>query len=326
MDKLLESGISVIVPVYNTENYLSKSIESVLNQTFDNFELILIDDGSTDKTGEICDQYAEKDKRVKVIHKENGGGSSARKAGIDAAIGKYIMFMDADDAFVNNAFEIAHKTITKEKVDIVQFGFYKTESIENVEPFGTGDIEIFDSKDALLQIMTQKSPNKFNNLLWCKIYKTEIVKKPKYNLTIRTNNDVPVIARVFYYAEKVATLDIPLYYYIQRQQDKNLSITYTLLKSREKFIMSHIRSFYDVSSFFKDKDETMYKASLKNLVAMSLSAIKEKGLSKQGKRQALWVIKQVKIGGNPFIPLKKRVVAKILKIFGVFVKTKDCKI
>ncbi len=326
MSKLIEDGISVIVPVYNTEEYLKKSIESVLSQTFDNFELILINDGSTDKTGEICDQFAMKDDRVKVIHKENGGGSSARKAGIDAAIGKYIMFMDADDAFVQNAFEKAHQTIKNEDVDIVQFGFYKTESIEQVEPFGTGEVEIFDSKDALLQIMTKKSPNKFNNLLWCKIYKSEIVKKPKYNLTIRTNNDVPVIARVFYYAKKVATLDIPLYYYIQRKEDKNLSITYTLLKSREKFITSHIRSFYDVSSFFKDKDNLMYKASLKNLLAMCLSAIKEKGLSKQGKRQALWVIKQLKVGGNQFIPLKKRIVAKLLKIFGVFVRTKDCKI
>ena len=86
MDKLVNDGISVIVPVYNVEKYIARSIDSLLAQTFDNFEAILIDDGSTDKTGELCDLYAAKDSRIKVIHKENGGGSSARKAGIDAAI------------------------------------------------------------------------------------------------------------------------------------------------------------------------------------------------------------------------------------------------
>ena len=326
MDRLVNDGISVIVPVYNVEKYLDRSIESVLVQTFDNFELILVDDGSTDKTGEICDSYAEKDSRVKVIHKENGGGSSARKAGIDAAIGKYIMFMDADDAYEKDALKKAHQTIINENVDIVQFNYYKTESVENVTFFGTGEVKLFDARDALLQIMTQKAPNAFNNLLWCKIYKSEIVKKPKYNLSIRTNNDVPVIARVFYYAEKVATLDLPLYYYIQRKDEKNQSITDELSRSREKFILSHLRTFSDVSNFFKEKDTVMYQASLKNLIAFALSAIKEKGLTKQGKKQAIWVIKQHKISGNPYIPFKKKIVAIFVKILGIFVNTKNCKI
>ena len=324
MDSLVKNGISVIVPVYNVEEYIRRSIDSVLSQTFDNFELILIDDGSTDGTGKICDEYAIKDSRVKVIHKENGGGSSARKTGIDAAVGRYIMFMDSDDAYTKDCLEKAHQTIVKENVDIVQFNYYKTATIENVTPFGTGEVKTFEGRDALLQIMTGKSPNAFNNLLWCKIYKSEIVKKPKYNLTIRTNNDVPVIARVFYYSEKVATLDLPLYYYVQRNDDKNQSITDQLKKSREKFILSHIKSFSDVSSFFKDKDNEMYKASLKNLIAFCLSAVKEKGLSKQGKKQAIWVIKQHKIKGNPFVPFKKKIVVRLIKLFGVFINTKNC--
>ncbi len=326
MNELVNNGISVIVPVYNADKYLKSSIESVLSQTFDNFELILIDDGSTDKSGEICDLYAEKDSRVRVIHKENGGGSLARKIGIDAAIGKYIMFMDSDDAFTKDAFEKAHQAITKENVDIVQFGYSKTDSIESPMPAGTGDVQLFEGRDALLQIMTKKSPNLFSNLLWCKIYKSEIVKKPQYNTSIRTNNDVPVIARVFYYAERVAALDYSLYYYVQRKDDNNQSITDELLKSREKFIRSHLRSFTDVANFFKDKDEEMYKASLKNLIAMALSAIKEKGLSKVGKKEAVWVIKQHKVIGNRFIPFKKRLVAVMIKLVGVFINTKSHKI
>ena len=89
--------VSVIVPVYNTEKYLNKCIDSILAQTFTDFELLLIDDGSTDNSGFICDEYAEKDKRVKVFHKENGGVSRARNLGIDNAQGEYLSFIDSDD-------------------------------------------------------------------------------------------------------------------------------------------------------------------------------------------------------------------------------------
>ena len=89
--------VSVIVPVYNVEKYLNRCIDSILNQTFTDFELILIDDGSIDSSGKICDEYAEKDSRIKVIHKKNAGVSAARNTGIDLAIGKYIMFVDSDD-------------------------------------------------------------------------------------------------------------------------------------------------------------------------------------------------------------------------------------
>lgn len=323
MDKLVNDGISVIVPVYNVEKYLNRCVDSILNQSFQNFEVILVDDGSIDKSGEICDLYAAKDRRIKVIHKENGGLNAARKSGIDVSVGKYIMFIDSDDVYVEGVLEKAHQTIEAENVDIVQFHYYKTENIEDVTPFGTGEVKIFDGRDALLQIMTQKAPNAFNNLVWCKIYKSEIVKKPKYNLAIKKIEDAPTTARIFYYADKVATLDLPLYYYIQRKDENSQSIMYELAKSREKFILSHIRSFSDISNFFKDKDSMMYQASLKQLIAFALSAIKEKGLSKQGKKQAVWVLKQHKISGNPYIPFKKKVVAGLIKFFSVFVNIKN---
>lgn len=89
--------ISLIIPIYNVEKYLDKCIETIINQTYSNIEIILVDDGSTDASGEISDIWKEKDKRIKVIHKENGGLSSARNAGIDIAKGKYIGFIDSDD-------------------------------------------------------------------------------------------------------------------------------------------------------------------------------------------------------------------------------------
>ncbi len=105
MKKLGNPVLSVIVPVYNAENYIEKCIESILNQTLSDLELILVDDGSFDKSGAICDEYAKKDARVKVIHKENGGAASARNAGIDAAQGDYIGFCDADDYVDHDMYE-----------------------------------------------------------------------------------------------------------------------------------------------------------------------------------------------------------------------------
>ena len=92
-----EELISIIVPVYNVEEYLKECIDSIINQTYKRIEIILVDDGSTDKSGKICDDYAKIDKRIKVVHKENGGLSDARNVGISVSSGKYIAFVDSDD-------------------------------------------------------------------------------------------------------------------------------------------------------------------------------------------------------------------------------------
>ncbi len=97
---------SIIIPVYNVEKYLNKCVDSVLNQTFTDFEVILVDDGSPDNCPAICDSYAEKDKRVRVIHKQNGGLICARKSGLEAARGDYIGFVDSDDWIEENMYEL----------------------------------------------------------------------------------------------------------------------------------------------------------------------------------------------------------------------------
>lgn len=104
-------SISIIVPVYNTEKYLSACLDSILTQSFTDFELLLVDDGSTDKSGEICDEYAQKDSRIRVFHKENGGVSSARNLGIEEAVGDYLHFVDADDIVLSGAYEYLNTVI-----------------------------------------------------------------------------------------------------------------------------------------------------------------------------------------------------------------------
>lgn len=121
MDKKNVPKVSVIVPVYNSEEYLPETIDSILNQTFEDFELILIDDGSKDSSGTICDLYADKDSRVRVIHKENGGICSARNAGLKIARGEYLAFCDNDDKYLPNLLKDNYELAKEHNADIVRF-------------------------------------------------------------------------------------------------------------------------------------------------------------------------------------------------------------
>lgn len=116
----MESKISIIVPVYNVEKYLSRCLESIIHQTYENLQIILVDDGSTDKSGDICDTYAKFDKRIEVIHQPNQGAGAAKNAGLDAACGDYIMLMDSDDYIESNMCDKMLIAMNEHNVDIVQ--------------------------------------------------------------------------------------------------------------------------------------------------------------------------------------------------------------
>ncbi len=128
--------ISIIMPIYKAEDYLNNSITSILNQTLENFELILVDDGSPDNSGKICDELALNDNRIKVIHKENGGASTARNAGLDIAQGEFIAFVDSDDWIEPNMFETLFNLAKEHNADISQCNYIKVENedakIENI--------------------------------------------------------------------------------------------------------------------------------------------------------------------------------------------------
>lgn len=140
--------LSVIMPVYNTKEYLKDAVESVLNSKKLDFELLLIDDGSTDESGEICDQYALADKRVKVFHKENGGLSSTRNKGLEIAAGEYIGFVDSDDMVSSDMFPDMVKCAEERDADIVCCGidylgtkYHCTEIPKNVEEYSNGECQ-----------------------------------------------------------------------------------------------------------------------------------------------------------------------------------------
>ncbi len=131
--------VSVIVPIYNVEAYLERCVESILQQTYEHIEIILVDDGSPDRCGSMCEDYAQKDNRIKVLHKENGGLSDARNAGLEMAKGKYVLFVDSDDLIKKELVESCVQTAEKNSSDIVIFDFNRVE--ENEEIVTTMEIE-----------------------------------------------------------------------------------------------------------------------------------------------------------------------------------------
>ncbi len=172
--------ISVIVPVYNVEKYLNECIESILAQTFVDFELILVDDGSTDRSGAICDRYAERDSRVKVIHKENGGVSSARNIGIEESKGDFITFIDSDDMIDDDYLMEAIREICKQGCDVYFSGLYmetwNRQSIIDTKKYTITNPEKYSIKE-LLDNLEIKYPLICICGPWCKLFRSDLIKK-----------------------------------------------------------------------------------------------------------------------------------------------------
>ncbi|ELB11855.1 glycosyltransferase [Enterococcus faecium] len=204
--------ISIIVPVYKVEPYLRKCVDSILAQTFTDFEVILVDDGSPDNSGKICDEYASKDSRVRVIHKKNGGLSSARNAGIDVARGKYLGFVDSDDYIEKDMYELLYDNIVKEQADLSICGVY--DLYANREPkILTPQYMVLSKIEAMKMILEAKV---VSVQAWNKLYKKEIFDTIRYPEGVITE-DAAVILPVLDKTEKVVIDNQQKYYYFHRE-------------------------------------------------------------------------------------------------------------
>lgn len=172
--------ISVIVPVYKVEKFLKRCVDSILAQTFTDFELLLIDDGSPDNSGKICDEYAEKDKRVRVFHKENAGVSSARNLGLDNARGEWIVFADSDDSFHIDTFSVFRLKMD-ESIDVIEIP-YKKEDGEIIYPS-------LDKSSLYLPQLTTYYANHFFNVVWLKFYKRNLIGKKRFLEKMKIGED-----------------------------------------------------------------------------------------------------------------------------------------
>lgn len=171
--------ISVIVPVYNVAPYLKKCVDSIINQTFTDIEIILVDDGSTDESGTICDQYAQKDSRVKVIHKPNGGLSDARNSGLEVCSGEYIGFVDSDDWISPDMYETLIHFAVKEDLDVAMCGVLDIwpDRIEGTPPFKS--VILTDVNDIISEILVNEHGGTCIPV-WNRIYRSRIFKDLKF--------------------------------------------------------------------------------------------------------------------------------------------------
>lgn len=209
----MTSLISVIVPVYKVEKYVRKCIDSIICQTYSNLEIILVDDGSPDNCPKICDSYAEKDPRIKVIHKKNAGLGFARNSGLEICAGDFVMFVDSDDYLSLDCVEVLYERIVKDNSDIV-IGKY----IEIFENGQTNDkycswyTDCVLSRDEVLEGFG--SHKAIAVVAWAKLYKRQIIKNISYP-SLKCGEDAWVLQDIIRQCEKISLTGKSVYYYLQ---------------------------------------------------------------------------------------------------------------
>lgn len=221
---MLNEKISVILPIYGVEKYLDECMEHIVNQTYQNLEIIMIDDGSKDNCPKMCDEWARKDSRIRVIHKKNAGLGFARNSGLEIATGKYVVFIDSDDFIDNNMIQVLYEQLIKNKADTVYCGINRVYNnfIEEV-PMIYGD-EIFQGNDIRIKIlyrMLGQSPERddgtyFYMSVWHALYSMDLIKKNNIKFFSEREfmcEDIGFHIQYLFYAKKVVHVAKPLYYY-----------------------------------------------------------------------------------------------------------------
>lgn len=205
--------ISVIVPVYKVELYLDKCIRSIVDQTYKNLEIILVDDGSPDRCGEICDAWAARDNRIRVIHKQNGGLSAARNAGMAVATGSYMGFVDSDDSISPDMYRLLLERMTADGSDITACGVemvYEDGTPNRMlTPAGSCILDNAQAMEAIIRESLLKQP------VWYKLYKTDLIRDIPFAVG-KYHEDVFWSWQAMARAKKVSIFDTPCYYYLQR--------------------------------------------------------------------------------------------------------------
>jgi len=210
--------ISIIIPIYNTEHYLRRCLDSVCEQSYKNLEIILVNDGSSDNSLQICEEYKRKDSRIEILNKKNEGASAARNSGIDIAKGEYIAFVDSDDWLEQNLYKKAIGIIEKENAKVVAFGFFK--DFEGCKPsiFLPGN-SVGNSLEAVRAAMNSK----ISAIPWNKLYHKTIFEKIRFNENLKCANDWNLFPLIAEKAEKFAVLNEPLYHFCHEKKQNTLS-------------------------------------------------------------------------------------------------------
>lgn len=207
--------ISIIVPAYNVANYLPKCLDSIINQTYKNIEIIAVDDGSTDESGEIIDRYAQKDSRVVSVHKKNGGLSDARNVGIDIATGEYLMFIDGDDFIDERMAEIMYSRIIEDKSDMVMCELTCVDNDGNLN-HGQALTDVSFTREEFISSWIQNKLGKGAVSMCNKLYTHQLFQNVRFPRG-KLHEDAFVIHRLIGACSRISTISFSLYYYMFRQ-------------------------------------------------------------------------------------------------------------
>lgn len=301
--------VSIIVPVYKVEKFLERCVESIIKQTYQNIEIILIDDESPDECPKMCDQYEIKDNRIKVIHKKNGGLSDARNAGLDIASGEYIAFVDSDDWIESDFIETLYMNAEREKADISVVGYQLIWEDGRIRRFSRDEeYYVFDRENAIRELLKQQ---KFQCMVCQKMYRKQIFETIRFPVG-KIYEDVAIGLSTFLKAERVVVSGKVKYNYFQRSD----SIVNAKFDKRKLFFLECCNKIIDYSDsqnkLFDLEAHTFYLRALMmfTLQLYQLDAEKYESTVK-------WLENEIRrcrrfIWKNPSIELKKKIVLSLI--------------
>ncbi len=250
-------AVSIIVPVYNAEETLSRCIESVQKQTFKNYELLLIDDGSRDNSGVLCDQYASQDPRIRVIHKTNSGVSDSRNLAISQSRGRYLQFLDSDDWLVPEATEMLFYAADRNHCDMVIADFYRVID-DRLSRKGNIMEEGLLTKEEFAAYMMEKPADFYYGVLWNKLYRRDLVEKNhiRMNVDISWCEDFMFNLEYIRYTKDIYVLRSPIYYYVRTKNSlSNQVMNVSNILKMKTTVFEYYKRFYQDAFSVEDYEK-----------------------------------------------------------------------
>lgn len=220
---MTQPTFSIIVPVYNAEKYLKDCLDSIKNQTYDNFEVLLIDDGAVDSSGDICDSYSASDSRFKTFHLQNGGVSKARNYGLNQACGLYVTFIDSDDIIEPDSLETYLTAFkTDSQIDAVKSGYFNNVSGSGIEVVSTDHDHTLSDKSDLFRLLEH---SRYYSFVWNLCIRKDVIRNVRFNETINWLEDHIFSYECYFNCHKFKIISKPLYHYFTRESEAS-SLSY----------------------------------------------------------------------------------------------------
>lgn len=261
--------VSVIVPAYNSQNSIRRCVESILTQEYQNLEVLLIDDGSTDDTPKILDEFADQDKRVRCIHKPNSGVSDTRNQGLDLATGEYIQFLDADDWITNDATRLLVRGMLNNDADMVIANFYRVIG-ERVSTKGDIDSSTAITREEYADLMSESPADFYYGVLWNKLYKRSIIEQNHLRMdpNISWSEDFIFNMEYVLHTDRIYPLQAPIYYYVKTEGSLVQGSDFGKTVQMKLTVVQYYRDFYR-QVYDPDSDATRKPAVYRYLMSFA---------------------------------------------------------